>query len=245
MKYRPDIDGLRAVAVLSVLAFHVGLFRMTGGFVGVDVFFVISGYLVSAIVFAEIELSRFSIIAFYERRIRRIFPALFGMLVPFTIFAWIYFLPNTFVDYSKSLLASTTFASNLYFWKHSGYFDSPLSNPLLHTWSLARRRAVLHSFSHSVRDTQPGVSPAASGGGRRGLLSVAGDECRAGLLRSSQHLLHDSHASVGTAAGHSPVLGHISPPAVEMGAESRLSGRDGNDCLLGLLLYGDDAVSRT
>jgi peptidoglycan/LPS O-acetylase OafA/YrhL len=137
VKYRADIDGLRAVAVLSVLAFHVGLFRMTGGFVGVDVFFVISGYLVSSIVFSEIELSRFSIVAFYERRIRRIFPALFAMLIPFTVVAVIYFLPNALVEYSKSLLASTGFASNLYFWGHSGYFDSPLSNPLLHTWSLA------------------------------------------------------------------------------------------------------------
>jgi len=110
---------------------------MTGGFVGVDVFFVISGYLVSSIVFSEIELSRFSIVAFYERRIRRIFPALFAMLIPFTIVAVIYFLPSTLVDYGKSLLASTAFVSNLYFWRHSGYFDSPLSNPLLHTWSLA------------------------------------------------------------------------------------------------------------
>src|SRR5262245_213493 len=137
LKYRPDIDGLRAVAVLSVLAFHVGLFRMTGGFVGVDVFFVISGYLLSAIVFADVAASRFSVVDFYERRIRRIFPALFAMLIAFTFFASVYFLPTMFVEYSKSLLASTTFASNFYFWRHSGYFDSPLSNPLLHTWSLA------------------------------------------------------------------------------------------------------------
>lgn len=135
--YRADIDGLRAVAVLSVLAFHVGLFRMTGGFVGVDVFFVISGYLLSSIVFADIAASRFSLIDFYERRIRRIFPALFGMLIVFTIFVWMYFFPNMLINYGKSLLASTTFASNFYFWSHSGYFDAPLSNPLLHTWSLA------------------------------------------------------------------------------------------------------------
>ncbi len=110
---------------------------MRGGFVGVDVFFVISGYLISSIVFAEIAASRFSVLAFYQRRIRRIFPALFGMLIPFTAVASIYFLPKELADYSKSLLAAATSTSNFYFWRHSGYFDSPAWNPLLHTWSLA------------------------------------------------------------------------------------------------------------
>jgi peptidoglycan/LPS O-acetylase OafA/YrhL len=137
IKYRPDIDGLRAVAVLSVLAFHVGGFRMPGGFVGVDVFFVISGYLISAIVFSEIAASKFSVLNFYERRIRRIFPALFCMLIAFSVVASFYLLPTEFVDYGKSLLAATTSVSNFYFWQHSGYFDSPTSSPLLHTWSLA------------------------------------------------------------------------------------------------------------
>jgi peptidoglycan/LPS O-acetylase OafA/YrhL len=137
LKYRPDIDGLRAVAVLSVIAFHLGAGHLPGGFVGVDVFFVISGYLISAIVFSEIAASRFSVAAFYERRIRRIFPALFGMLLLFSAAASFYLLPTEFVGYSKSLLAATTSSSNFYFWKHSGYFDSPTSNPLLHTWSLA------------------------------------------------------------------------------------------------------------
>jgi peptidoglycan/LPS O-acetylase OafA/YrhL len=136
-KYRPDIDGLRAVAVLSVVAFHLGWGRMAGGFVGVDIFFVISGYLISAIVFSEVATSSFSILSFYERRIRRIFPALFGMLIVFSLVASFYLLPNELVDYAKSLLAAATSCSNFYFWKHSGYFDSPTSNPLLHTWSLA------------------------------------------------------------------------------------------------------------
>jgi len=108
-----------------------------GGFVGVDVFFVISGYLISSIVFSEIDTKRFSVIRFYERRIRRIFPALFGMLAVFSVFAAIYLLPTELVDYAKSMLAATTSVSNFYFWKHSGYFDSPTSQPLLHTWSLA------------------------------------------------------------------------------------------------------------
>jgi peptidoglycan/LPS O-acetylase OafA/YrhL len=135
--YRADIDGLRAVAVLSVLAYHAGLAKISGGFVGVDVFFVISGYLISSIVFSEIAQSRFSVIRFYERRIRRIFPALFAMLGVSSVFAMIYLLPGELVNYSKSMLAATLSVSNFYFWQHSGYFDLPLSQPLLHTWSLA------------------------------------------------------------------------------------------------------------
>ncbi len=135
--YRPDIDGLRAVAVLSVIAFHFGIFHLTGGFVGVDVFFVISGYLISSIVFSEVAGSRFSVIGFYERRIRRIFPALFAMLLVFSAFALAFFLPSELVDLSKSTLAATFSASNFYFWLHSGYFDVHNPDPLLHTWSLA------------------------------------------------------------------------------------------------------------
>ena len=137
LKYRPDIDGLRAVAVVSVVAFHIGAGHLMGGFVGVDVFFVISGYLISAIIFSEISGSRFSVLGFYERRVRRIFPALFGMLIVFTAVAIVLLLPTELVDYAKSLLASVLSCSNFYFWRHSGYFDLPESNPLLHTWSLA------------------------------------------------------------------------------------------------------------
>jgi peptidoglycan/LPS O-acetylase OafA/YrhL len=137
LRYRPDIDGLRAVAVLSVLGCHMETARLAGGFVGVDIFFVISGYLISSIVFREIAASRFSILGFYERRIRRIFPALFAMLLLFSLAAAIFFLPNELVDFGKSLIAATLSVSNLYLWQHSGYFDSPTSNPLLHTWSLA------------------------------------------------------------------------------------------------------------
>lgn len=137
LKYRPDIDGLRCIAVLSVIAFHLSPARMPGGFVGVDVFFVISGYLISAIVFSEISDGRFSVRAFYERRIRRIFPALFGMLIGVSAVISFFLLPVEFVTYSKSLISAVTSSSNFFFWRHSGYFDSPTSNPLLHTWSLA------------------------------------------------------------------------------------------------------------
>lgn len=108
-----------------------------GGFVGVDVFFVISGYLISSIVFSEIADSRFSVVGFYERRIRRIFPALFAMLAVTSVMAAIYLLPGELIDYAKSLLAASLSTSNVYFWQHSGYFDAPTSKPLLHTWSLA------------------------------------------------------------------------------------------------------------
>ena len=138
-KYRADIDGLRALAVLSVVAFHMqtrfGPFG--GGFVGVDVFFVISGYLISSVIFSEIDNSRFSLVAFYERRIRRIFPALLVMMFLVSVLAYIYLLPAELQDFARSLFAATCSFSNFYFLKHSGYFDSPLSNPLLHTWSLA------------------------------------------------------------------------------------------------------------
>jgi len=137
LKYRPDIDGLRAVAVLSVVAYHIGALHLTGGYIGVDVFFVISGYLISSIVFSEIADSRFSIIAFYERRIRRIFPALFAMLLTFSAFAAVFLVPSELIEFGKTSLAATISGSNFYLWKQSGYFDHRNANPLLHTWSLA------------------------------------------------------------------------------------------------------------
>jgi peptidoglycan/LPS O-acetylase OafA/YrhL len=121
---------------LSVLANHLDLWGLRGGFVGVDVFFVISGYLISTIILTEVTAGRFSLAAFYERRIRRIFPALFAMLVVYTAFAWIFFLPNELVAYSRSSIAALLSGSNLYFYQRTGYFNLPQSYPLLHTWSL-------------------------------------------------------------------------------------------------------------
>lgn len=145
-KYRPDVDGLRCVAVLSVLAFHLSPGLVSGGFVGVDVFFVISGYLISSIIVSEINAGKFSILGFYDRRIRRIFPALFAMLIAVSIAAWFLFLPTEFIAFAKSAIAATTSTSNFYFWTHSGYFDAPLSRPLLHTWSLAVEEQFYISF---------------------------------------------------------------------------------------------------
>lgn len=138
LKYRPDIDGLRALAVLLVLFFHLQVGRLSGGFVGVDVFFVISGYLITGIIVKETETSGFSVVKFYERRARRILPALFVVLSVCTLLALRYFLPGELMSYARSLLSATLSYSNIYFWSTTDYFDAPaLTKPLLHTWSLA------------------------------------------------------------------------------------------------------------
>lgn len=136
--YRREIDGLRAVAVLPVLLFHAGLSSFQGGFVGVDVFFVISGYLITAIIVDDLERGRFSLGQFYERRARRILPALFAVLLACVPAAAIWLLPGDFVAFARSLVATLVFGSNILFWRESGYFDTAAEvKPLLHTWSLA------------------------------------------------------------------------------------------------------------
>lgn len=138
MKYRPEIDGLRAVAVLPVILFHAGLGLFAGGFVGVDVFFVISGYLITTILLTEIEEDRFSLWTFYERRARRILPALFVVLLACLPFAWVWMLPEQLEAFGKSLVAVMLFGSNILFWRETGYFaPAAEEKPLLHTWSLA------------------------------------------------------------------------------------------------------------
>ena len=139
MKYRAEIDGLRAIAVVPIILFHAGFELFSGGFVGVDVFFVISGYLITTILIEDIENKRFSIVNFYERRARRILPALFFVMFVCIPFAWMWMLPNQMKEFSKSLVAVCLFASNIFFWhERSGYFDAVAEEkPLLHTWSLA------------------------------------------------------------------------------------------------------------
>jgi peptidoglycan/LPS O-acetylase OafA/YrhL len=137
MKYRPDIDGLRGIAVLAVILFHAGVERVPGGFIGVDVFFVISGYLITSPILEDIEKGRFSIVRFYERRARRLLPALFVVLLFTSITAYRTLLPQDLQDYAASMFGTLFFASNFVFWKESGYFDRPAeTKPLLHTWSL-------------------------------------------------------------------------------------------------------------
>lgn len=137
LTYRPDIDGLRAIAVLLVVAYHAFPNWMSGGFVGVDVFFVISGFLISSIIVSEIRANRFSILGFYARRVRRIFPALLVVLCASAIIFWHVLLPHQFRAFSGHLISSALFFPNFAFWKETGYF-APAGEtlPLLHLWSL-------------------------------------------------------------------------------------------------------------
>ena len=138
MEYRKEIDGLRAIAVLAVIFYHAGFSTFSGGFVGVDIFFVISGYLITTIIISDLSKNQFSIIHFYERRIRRILPALFFVLFLCIPFAIIFFLPDELKKFSKSVVAVSLYFSNIQFLKESGYFDIAAEmKPLLHTWSLA------------------------------------------------------------------------------------------------------------
>lgn len=137
-RYRPDIDGLRAIAVLSVIAFHVWPPALRGGFLGVDVFFVISGYLITGIAAAERVRGEFSLAAFYERRARRLLPALLLMVASTLLAALLILQPQELAALSRSVMAATTWVSNIYFWRNTGYFGETASaQPLLHTWSLA------------------------------------------------------------------------------------------------------------
>lgn len=136
--YRAEVDGLRALAVVPVVFFHAGIAGFTGGFVGVDVFFVISGYLITAILAKEIAAGQFSTRRFYERRIRRIFPALFVMFAVCWIAAASLLMPHDFRAFARSVVASGLFSSNFLFWAEGGYFDTAAElKPLLHTWSLS------------------------------------------------------------------------------------------------------------
>jgi peptidoglycan/LPS O-acetylase OafA/YrhL len=138
MKYRREVDGLRAVAVMTVILFHAGVAGFGGGFLGVDVFFVISGYLISTILMAEVEGDRFSLVKFYERRARRILPALYVMMAAVTVAAALVLMPDDLTRFARSLVAVPLFGSNVLFWQESGYFAATNElKPLLHTWSLA------------------------------------------------------------------------------------------------------------
>jgi peptidoglycan/LPS O-acetylase OafA/YrhL len=137
IKYRPEIDGLRALAVLPVILFHAGLQIFSGGFVGVDIFFVISGYLITSIIIDEKKAGTFTLSSFYERRARRILPALFFVMFTCLPFAWFWLNPRDIVDFAESMIAVVTFSSNIFFWHETGYFQTVAElKPLLHTWSL-------------------------------------------------------------------------------------------------------------
>ncbi|NAG37443.1 acyltransferase family protein, partial [Escherichia coli] len=136
LKYRADIDGLRAIAVLLVVFFHAK-FPISGGFVGVDVFFVISGFLITSIINKEITNHEFTFSGFYLRRIKRIIPAFVFMSTLVSIYCFYYLMPDDLISYAKSLVYAMGGISNFYFLANTNYFESTTYEPLLHTWSLA------------------------------------------------------------------------------------------------------------
>ena len=136
--YRKEIDGLRALAVIPVVLFHAGFDIFSGGFVGVDIFFVISGYLITSLILQEKINDRFSLVNFYERRARRILPALFLVVIVTIPFAFLVMSPLALKEFSNSLISIPLFLSNFQFWSETGYFATAgEEKPLLHTWSLA------------------------------------------------------------------------------------------------------------
>jgi peptidoglycan/LPS O-acetylase OafA/YrhL len=136
-KYRADIDGLRAIAVLSVVSFHAFPNMLKGGFIGVDIFFVISGFLISTIIFSNLESDNFSFVEFYSRRIKRIFPALLIVLIACFAVGWFVLLADEYKQLGKHIAGGAGFVSNFMFWQESGYFDNAAdTKPLLHLWSL-------------------------------------------------------------------------------------------------------------
>ena len=138
LSYRPEIDGLRAIAVFSVILFHAGFESFEGGYIGVDVFFVISGYLITSLLLNEVENKTVSLLNFYERRARRLIPALYIVLVACIPFSWFMLIPSQMKDFGQSLIATISFSSNFLFWFESDYFAAAAeTKPLLHTWSLA------------------------------------------------------------------------------------------------------------
>lgn len=137
MEYRREIDGLRALAVVPVIFFHAGFQTFSGGFIGVDIFFVISGYLITTIILSDLQRKKFSLLSFYERRARRILPALFLVMAVSSIFAYAWMMPDEFKNYGQSLVATTVFSNNVLLAVTSGYWTLASEfKPLIHTWSL-------------------------------------------------------------------------------------------------------------
>jgi peptidoglycan/LPS O-acetylase OafA/YrhL len=136
-RYRPDIDGLRAVAILAVLGYHYFPKYFPGGFVGVDIFFVISGFLISGIILDDLAENKFSFLNFYARRVRRLFPAL-ALVLAFSLAAgWLVLFAEEFKALGKHMFGGAAFISNILYWRESGYFDAEAATkPLLHLWSL-------------------------------------------------------------------------------------------------------------
>ena len=215
---RPDVDGLRAVAVLAVVAFHYFPGTLPGGFVGVDIFFVISGFLISQIIMGGLEQGTFSFGGFYARRVRRIFPALLLVLAASLVFGWIALLTNEYEQLGGHAAASAAFVANFVFWNESGYFDNAaLTKPLLHLWSLSSSDPLYSYVSapavdmalRAIEDTKS-VETVVIAAAARALFGLANDTSIADLPASGNYLsaLHGLDASVSrlVAAGKRVIL---------------------------------------
>ena len=242
--YRADIDGLRAVAVALVVLSHLGIPRLQGGFVGVDLFFVISGYLITGNIARDIANGKFSIVNFYERRFRRIVPALIGVLIATTVLAYLVFLPKELVRYAESLLAALLSYSNLYFYSSDvGYFSVTYSNILLHTWSLG----VEEQFYLFI----PICMLLAAKKGQRDALD---DRCRGislfsprripGLEKSRPGVLHAIHPCLGATLRLVPRTRNASLAKVSLSPGSYDRVEHSVDRYLHLTLQGHDSISR-
>lgn len=138
IRYRPEIDGLRALTVIGVVLFHARVRGFSGGFVGVDVFFVVSGYLITALIISDLDQGRFSFWGFWERRARRILPALITVTLFAAAAGWFVLLPADYEGFLKSVGSLSLLSSNVYFWRESSYFSAVgESTPMIHTWPLA------------------------------------------------------------------------------------------------------------
>ena len=135
--YRADIDGLRAIAILGVVFFHFNIYPFKGGYLGVDVFLVISGYLIASFILPKLKNNDFNFFEFFLRRIKRLLPTYYITLALSFILAYLVFEPDIFNKFAKSSISSMFFVSNFFFWKNSGYWDESNTNPLLHTWTLS------------------------------------------------------------------------------------------------------------
>ena len=137
-KYRPDIDGLRAIAVSSVVLHHAEISFLSGGYIGVDIFFVISGYLITAHILTDLQADKFSFRTFYLRRLRRLLPCLYVVLAATIPFSWSMLMPDEFALYVNSLIGSVAYIANIVFWQNTNNFSPSVDEmPLIHIWSQA------------------------------------------------------------------------------------------------------------
>jgi peptidoglycan/LPS O-acetylase OafA/YrhL len=232
MQHRREIDGLRALAVLPVILFHAGLPGFAGGFVGVDVFFVISGYLITSIILAEQAAGTFTLAGFYERRARRLLPALFLVLLVSLPCAWFLLTPPELKAFAQSLIGVAVFASNVHFARSSGYFATEAeSQPLLHTWSLAVEEQFYLLFPLlllGLRRWSPGRTRALIGA----LAMASLGSALWGLHSSPDQVFYAMHARGGSccwAHGSQPAPAR-SPQASARASPPRPAQRPGSSC---------------